>query len=331
MGELLKSGDCLSENNTKTLSTLDERSKDFQKRLRSEATKEAYSSDWKAFTDWASGLDLDFLPARPSTVRRYITHLAHDRGRAASTISRALTSIRQAHQTLELTNPTISPEVVETWKGIKRELGTAQKRAKPLLLADLRKVIDGTRPTFLGRRDAALLLVGWAAALRRSEIIALDFEHVEFVPEGMIITIPKSKTDQEGEGYRLGIPLAREERFCPTKRLEKWITLARIESGPLFFAIGTPGKKWIAKIDERRRIAPRLVNAIIKRRLERAGFTARGYSGHSLRAGFVTSAATQEMPEYLIQIHTRHRTTKVLREYIRQGNLFTLNPLSTLL
>jgi integrase len=205
-----------------------------------------------------------------------------------------------------LPSPTTSPEVVETWKGIKRDRGVSQKRAKPLLLSDLRKVIDATRPTFIGRRDAALLLVGWAAALRRSELVALDFDDIDFVAEGMVISIRKSKTDQEGAGYRIGIPFARKVSHCPTNSLKNWIDLAGITAGPLFFSVGTPGRKFHTEVAERRRIGARLVNEIIKRRLERAGLTSRGYSGHSLRAGFVTSAAKNETPEYMIQIHTRH-------------------------
>jgi integrase len=200
------------------------------------------------------------------------------------------------------------------------------------VLADLRRLVDAMRPTFLGRRDQALLLVGWAGALRRSEIVALDFEHVDFVEEGMVITIASSKTDQEGEGYKLGIPYAQDGRYCPVKKLEHWINLARIESGPLFFAVGTPGKnKFTTQVDDRRRLSDRMVNVIIKRRAKSAQVSSVGLSGHSLRAGFITTAASKEAPEHMIQLHTRHRSTASLREYIRDGNLFANNPLSALL
>jgi len=242
-----------------------------------------------------------------------------------------LTSISQAHKIADHPSPTRAVEVAEVFKGIRREKGTAQKRAKPLVLPELKKVVDSMRPSFLGRRDTALLLVGWAAALRRSELVALDFEHFEMVEEGLILTIRRSKTDQEGAGFKLGIPFARDSRYCPVKRLAHWVELARISAGPLFFSIGTPGKKFHAKITDRKRLSAKFVNEIIKKRVAEAGFKPDGYSGHSLRAGFVTSAAKVETPEHLIQCHTRHRSTKVLRDYIREGSLFDSNPLAIML
>lgn len=312
------------------IETLTQRSKHYQQKSRAESTKAAYKSDFDGFTFFCATHNRKALPASPETVSLYITHMA-DIGRATSTISRAMTSIRQAHELSRLPSPTIDPEVAETWKGIKREIGVSQKRAKPLMLDTLKKICERTRPTFIGRRDVAMLLVGWAAALRRSELVAMDREHIEFVPEGMIITIPRSKTDQEGETHRIGIPFAQEQRFCPTRRLRHWIELAGIESGPLFFSIGMPGKKFHADVSNRNRLGPRMVNLIIRRRMSRAGFDSKGYTGHSLRAGFVTTAAKSETPEALIQLHTRHKTTRVFRDYIRDGSLFNTNPLSVLL
>jgi len=309
---------------------LDEKSKKYQSHSRSDATKNAYRSDWQLFVEWCSGTGTPHLPAEPATVRRYITHLA-DIGRAVSTISRTMTSISQAHKIINLQSPTSSPEVSEVWKGIKRQLGTAQTRAKPLLLSELKKVISGTRPTFIGRRDSALILVGWAAAMRRSEIIALDVEDIDFVEEGMVVNIRRSKTDQNSEGYKIGIPYAREEKFCPVCHLKRWIRLSGTVSGAIFFRIGMGGKKFLYDVRNPTRLSVRMVNVILKRRLERCGMDSRGYSGHSMRAGFVTEAARGEVPEALIQIQTRHRTTKVLRGYIRDGSLFINNPLSILL
>lgn len=294
------------------------------------ATKKAYRSDWKTFTTWVADQGLEPLPAAGSTVANYITYLA-EAGRAPSTISRALTSIAQAHKTLDMVSPTTSPEVANVYKGIKRTKGTAQKRAKPLVIAELKRLCDNMRPTFLGRRDKALVLLGWAGALRRSELVALDLDHVDFVDEGMTILIASSKTDQDGAGYKLGIPFAADKNYCPVLKLKHWLDLAVIVRGPLFIAVGTPGKKFLATVDEPRRLAASAVNTIIKRRLKQAGMNAAGYSGHSLRAGFITTAAAQETPEYLIQAHTRHRSAKVLRGYMRDGNLFASNPLSILL
>jgi integrase len=302
----------------------------FLKSSKSKATIEAYRSDWAGFVQWCDEHHLDPIPATAPTVALYITGLA-EQGRAPSTISRALTSISQAHKAARCDTPTRALEVVEVFKGIKRKLGTAQKRASPLVLPDLKKVIDALRPNFLGRRDAALLLLGWAGALRRSEIVTIDGPHLEFVEEGMILTIVRSKTDQEGAGYRLGIPFAQDERYCPVKRLQHWIDLAGISKGPLFFSVGTPGKKFTAHVESPKRLSARYINTIIKKRVALAGLKPDGYSGHSLRAGFVTTAAKFKIPEHLIQLHTRHRSSKVLRQYIRDGSLFGDNPMSTML
>lgn len=320
----------LSKIGSENLVVLNNKSRKYQENSRAEATKAAYRSDWNIFLAWCNDNNFESLPSTPSTVRLYITHLA-DIGRAPSTIQRAMTSIRQAHQLSELPSPTINPEVTETWRGIKRELGTAQSRAKPIMLSDLKKILDAIRPTMIGRRDAAILSVGWAAALRRSEIVSLNRENIEFVPEGMVVTISRSKTDQTGEGYKIGIPFAQNERYCPTKRLKHWISLAKIESGALFFKIGMAGKKFHTDVLIRNHLSPRMINTLIRLSLERAGFDTIGYTGHSLRAGFVTTAASKKIPEYLIQLHTRHRTSKSLRGYIRESQLFSENSLSTIL
>lgn len=339
MDSILKRGDYLtivkpkekiSKDKNRDLPDLAKKAVEYLESSKSEATKSAYRSDWIRFVDWAEQRDLDFLPSNASTVAMYITWLAES-GLAVSTISRALTSISQAHKAAKIDTPTRALEVVEVFKGIRRKIGTAQRHAKPLLLSELKKVLDSLRPTFLGRRDAALLMLGWAGALRRSEICLVDFEDLDFVDEGMILTIIRSKTDQEAEGYKIGIPFGRDEKYCPVKRVQHWIALAKIEKGPVFFSVGTAGKKFHTDVSNPKRISARYVNSIIKKRVQQAGFSPLGYSGHSLRAGFVTSAAKMETPEHLIQIHTRHRSTKVLRGYIRLGSLFAENPMSTML
>ena len=324
-----KPGAELDLNQSDQLEYLEKKSLDFALKSRSVATKSAYQSDWTIFCAWCNQNRLDTLPAKPSTVRCYITHMA-EMGRATSTISRALTSIRQAHQISDLASPTIAMEVNETWKGIRRSGGIHQKRAKALSFVDLKKTIDNTRPTFIGRRDAALMLIAWAGALRRSEIVALDREDIEFVDEGMVLTIRKSKTDQEAEGYRIGIPFSNDEKYCPTRRLQHWIRLAQIISGPIFFKIGMQGRKFLCDVDRDKRLTSRMVNHILRRRLERCGINPRGYSAHSFRAGFCTHAAQKNVPEHIIQLHSRHKNSKILRKYIREGNLFVGNPLSVI-
>lgn len=326
MDKLLNTG----HYNLEILSDLDQKSENYKKFSRSEATKSAYNSDLRKFTDWARKNDCAEIPATPTTIRRYITHMA-DIGRSTATISRTMTAIRQAHQLLGFASPTVHPDVTEVWRGIRRSTSATQRRAKALLLPDLKTIIDYMRPTFIGHRDSALLLIGWAGALRRSEIVALTREDCVYREEGLILTIRKSKTDQESLGYQIGIPWASQERYCPARRLQKWINLAQIESGPLFFAVGTSGKKFFCAIPEPRPLSDRMVNLILIRRAKRANLPITGYSGHSLRAGFITEAARVGTPESLIQLHTRHQSTHVMRSYIRQGSLFEDNPLATIL
>lgn len=293
-------------------------------------TKKAYKTDLRLFAEWAEDQGLCHLPATGATVANYISHLS-DMGRKPSTIARALSSISQAHKSEGLETPTKSNAVATVHRGINRERGTAQRRAKPIVITELRRLCDKIKPSFLGRRDKALILIGWSAALRRSELVALNVENIDFVEEGMIVLIVNSKTDQVGQGYKIGIPYAKDEKYCPVKSLKRWRDLADIKSGPLFFAIGTPGKKFHAEVAKRKKLSAATVNAIIKRRIKQGGMNPAGYSGHSLRAGFITAAAKEKIPEYLIQAHTRHRSAKVLRGYIRDGDLFESNSLAFLL
>lgn len=303
----------------------------YRRRSKAESTCQAYRRDLKKFTEWCEQNTRSPLPASPDTVALYIAYLADTLHRAPSTISRVMTSISQAHKLAGHRTPTNAPDVTTVWQGIRRVHGTSQKRAKALTTEDLKKVIASIIPSFLGKRDRALLLIGWAAAMRRSEIVALDVGDVEFVDEGMIITIRKSKTDQTGEGFKIGIPRAKDVKCCPVDALRRWLDLARHKSGPLFFSVGTPGNHWHVQVDEPKRLVPKTVNLILSRRMKQAGLSCSGFSGHSLRAGFITSAAKNGTPENLIQLHTRHRSSRVLRGYIRDGSLFENNPLFLLL
>lgn len=301
----------------------------FMDAAKSPATKRAYQTDWANFTAFCDRNELPSMPANPATVCAYITALAES-GRKVSTITRQLTTISQAHRAFRQRSPTGDYDVIETLRGIKRTIGTKPKRAKALLWSDMVKVCRNIRPHFLGKRDKALLLVGWAGALRRSELVALDFSDIGFVEEGMIVNIGRSKTDQEGAGYEIGVPFAKDPACCPTASLKNWIETARIDTGPLFFAIGNGGKKFFYDGSERERFSPRGVNYVLARRLEKAGINPDGYSGHSLRAGFITTAAKARVPEHMIQSHTRHRSVTTLRGYIREGSLFNDNPASVI-
>lgn len=308
---------------------------------KSPSTRAAYKKDWGNFVSWCQLHKIDPLPASPVTVALYATFLA-EIGRKIATISRSMTAINQAHRAFKCQPPNNSPEVIEVLKGIKRTHSVAQKKAKPLILTDLKKVLSRISPSFLGKRDRALLLVGWAGALRRSEIVALNLNDIDFVPEGCTVMIRRSKTDQIGEGVTLGLPLGKDPKVCPTMALKEWIEISGIESpkNALFPSLGNNGKRFAQKDclqdgfgnpSVKKRLTARSVNIILERRMKKAGFTTRGFSGHSLRAGYITTAAKSKIPEYSIQVHTRHRSTRVLRGYMREMSLFDDNPLSMLI
>lgn len=316
---------------TNNIEDLVQRVQLFMDASRSKGTKKAYQADWKSFTRFCEALQLEAIPATPKTICEYITWLA-EKGLKVSTISRHLTTISQAHFAFKRSSPTTDYDVIRTFQGIKRTIGTKKKRAKPLLWTEMQTIVESTRSSAIGKRDRALLLVGWAAALRRSEIVALDRKDIEFVSEGMIVTITSSKTDQEGEVWRIGIPFAKTSGIgiCPVVCMREHISRCKIETGPLFFVMGTAGKAFYTVDKEKKRLSDRSVNMILKRRMKSAGLDNEGFSGHSLRAGYITSAAKAHVPENLIQLHTRHVSAKVMREYILEGSLFNDNPLDSI-
>lgn len=314
------------------IEALEQQTENYRRKSSSKNTKKAYASDWANFSTWSKSFERTDLPSSPETVKLYITHLAN-LGRSTSTIARAMAAIRSYHVKRGERDPSMDPIVREVWQGIRRTTGIAQNRAKPLLVEDLKTTIDSIRPNLLGQRDAALLLLGWAGALRRSEIVAIDFEDIEFVSKGLILTVRESKTDQERIGAKLGIPYGKDPEKCPVLAVKNWTDLSKITNGPIFYKIGMAGKKIFTgeSIKERCRLSPQMVNHIVRRRMTRAGLSASGYSGHSLRAGFITSASTAQVPEGIIQIHTRHKSVEMLRRYVRLGTLFSNNPLGALL
>jgi integrase len=202
--------------------------------------------------------------------------------------------------------------------GIRRVKGTAPAtQKKPLLVADLERIMAALPENLLGCRDAALLLVGFAGAFRRSELVALDWQDVESAPEGLVVVIRRSKTDPEGRGRRIAIPYGR--RLCPVRALTAWRDLSGGEAGPVFRPLDRHGN-----IREQR-LSDKAVARVVKRGLEAAGVNAAAYAGHSLRGGFATAAAAGGASERAIMRQTGHRSLPMLRRYIREGSLFTDN------
>jgi site-specific recombinase XerD len=289
-----------------------------------DATDRAHRSDLTAFTEYCALHGLDALPASPDTVALYIAARVAA-GDKVATIRRRLASISVAHQAAGVRDsPTRSALVRTAMRGAARQLGTAPSQATPLRLATLRRLLEETpEDTTTGVRDRAILLLGFAGALRRSELSALDLGDLREEDEGLVVTIRRSKTDPEGAGRQLGIPRGRNKDTCPVRATLRWIHVAGIADGPLFRRIG----RWDAL--PAGRLGDRSIALVVQRAADRAGLEPTDYAGHSLRSGFATEAAAQGVPERAIMAQTGHRSVAVLRGYIRSGSLWRENAASS--
>lgn len=298
---------------------------------KSDSTRRAYAMDWQRFVSWTDQMGYNCLPANPETVALFLAAM-NETSKKPSTIIRAATVISQAHKLADMESPTNSPIVKGVLKGIRRTRGVATKKARPITIDELRKINDSFLPYMKDKRNKSLILLGWCAALRRSEIVQINVDDIEFVESGMVLTVRKSKTDQEAKGQKIGIPYGKYPEFCPVNATKKWIELNRIENGPLYFGLGNGNARlWYTHIGDRQRLNARTVNSILIDCARNAGLSLKDISGHSLRSGFITAAASAGVPEYKIQLHSRHRSVAVLRGYIRESSLFQENILSVLI
>jgi site-specific recombinase XerD len=282
------------------------------------ATERAYLTDWRAFTTWCHQRGRQTLPADPDTIVSWLADQARD-GYATSTIARRLIVVRRIHLVHGYPPPTDTEQTKTVWRRTRRQLGTATRQVAPITIDRLREMVATCQETPAGHRDQALLVVGFAAALRRSEIAHLTCDDIQPCSEGIILTIRRSKTDQLGAGERLGLPHGTNASTCPQRTLTRWMAHLDPSAGPLFRPVDRHGN--IAQ----QPLSGRAIAEIIKRRAALAGHDPDIYSGHSLRAGFATSAAAAGVTETTIARQTRHRSLSVLRNYIREGNLFSLN------
>ena len=280
-------------------------------------TERAYESDLRHFRDWGG-----LLPAPPDTICVYIA--SHAGSLSVATIQRRIATLSKAHEVAGLINPCRAEITKATLRGLKRKHGTAQRQAKPLMRDDLFLVLDRLGQTLRDHRDRALLLLGFAGGFRRSELVALELADIETGRQGLIVTIRRSKTDQEGEGRRIGIPHGRT-RYCPVTATEAWLTASEINTGPLFRPITRHGH--VAP----NRLTGDAVSILLRERLMGAGINPEGYSGHSLRAGFATSAAQSGVSTFKIRAQTGHTSDAMLARYIRDGDMFINNAASSLL
>jgi integrase len=291
------------------------------------ATKRAYESDWAHFNKFCLEWNFESLPATPETVAMYLTNMA-DRKIAVSTIVRRCTSITAIHRASGSSSPCKDDRVNRVLSGIRRECGKPQQKAKPIHWDTLVSMLGKCDSLMFGIRDAALLSLGWCSALRRSEIVALDFGDIEFTAEGVILTVRRSKTDKAGNGQSVGIPRSNGP-VCPVAALKRWIDRRGDNpepNDPLFSKIGVSGRgKWWWPISGR--LSPRMVSEIVKHYIGLVGLDQNLYSAHSLRRGLATDAGARGVPERVISRHTRHRSIETLRGYIEDGTIWAENPL----
>ena len=287
-------------------------------------TLRAYQSDFKDFSIFCEQNGLTAIPTEPKIISIYLTNLS--KNSKFSTLKRRIASISVIHKIKGHYLDTKHPIIVENLMGIKRVKGSIQKGKKPILINHLKSiinVIDDQKVEEIKKiRDKTILLVGFGGGFRRTELISIDHEDLEFVPEGVKITIKRSKTDQFGEGMIKGLPYFTNEKYCPVINLKKWIELSNIKSGPIFrrFAKGS--------VLTNNRLTDQSVVLIIKDYLNLAGIENKNYSGHSLRSGFATVAAESGADERSIMAMTGHKTTQMVRRYIREANIFKNNALN---
>ena len=295
------------------------------KSSKAENTIRAYKSDFKDFGAFCSKHGFKSLPTEPKIVALYLTYLTNKDAKM-STLRRRLVSISMIHKHKGHYLDTKHPVIIENLMGIKRKKGSIQKGKKPLLINHLKaiiKVIDEDKAEEIKKiRDKTIILTGFGGGFRRTELISIDYDDLEFVPEGLKITLRRSKTDQFGEGMIKGLPYFSNTKYCPVFHLKKWLELSKIKDGPIFrrFAKGNSLTK--------HRLTDQTVVLIIKRYLEIAGIDNQNFSGHSLRSGFATVTAESGADERSIMAMTGHKTTQMVRRYIREANLFKNNALN---
>ena len=309
---------------TTDLKLLNEATLNNLKNSKANNTLRAYKSDFKDFGIFCSKHGLNSLPTEPKIVSLYLTHLS--KNSKISTLRRRLVSISMVHKLKGHYLDTKHPIIVENFMGIRRIKGSIQKGKKPILINHLKSIINVINEKKIDEikkyRDKSLILIGFGGGFRRSEIISIDYEDLEFVTEGLKITIKKSKTDQFGEGMTKGLPYFTNETYCPVFNLKKWLEISKIKSGPIFrgFSKGLLLKN--------KRLSDQSVVLLIKEYLNLAGIDNRNFAGHSLRSGFATVAAESGADERSIMAMTGHKNTQMVRRYIRDANLFKNNALS---
>ncbi len=309
---------------TTDLKTLHEATLNNLKSSKANNTLRAYKSDFRDFGTFCGKHGFKSLPSEPKIISLYMTHLS--KNLKISTLRRRLVSISMVHKLKGHYLDTKHPIIIENLMGIRRLKGSIQKGKKPLLINNLKLIINVINELKIDEkkklRDKSIILIGFGGGFRRNEIISINHEDLEFVPEGLKITVRRSKTDQFGEGMVKGLPYFNNEIYCPVKNLQKWLEISQIKSGPIFrrFAKGLSLTN--------KRLTDQSVVLLMKEYLNLAGIENKNFAGHSLRSGFATVAAESGADERSIMAMTGHKSTQMVRRYIREANLFKNNALN---
>jgi integrase len=305
--------------NVADLSQTAERAAGYARHARADNTRRAYGGAWSDFTAWCSAHSLVSLPAEPVVVGCYLADRAQSH--KVASLRLRLVAIAEAHRLQGHNLDTRHPAIRDTWAGIRRAHGTAPTQKAAATSEIVRDLVRaaGQGAGLRGMRDKALVLIGFAAALRRSELVALDIDDIQFRAEGVVLRLRRSKTDQEGAGAEVAIPHGAAELTCPVRALQAWLEAAGITAGPVFVSITKAGRATPSRLSDRD------VARVVKRLAELAGHDPAAFAGHSLRAGFATTAARAGVPEAEIMRQTRHRSVAVMRGYVRRGGLFLDN------
>ena len=288
-------------------------------------TLRAYKSDFNDFSLFCVKNGFKPLPSDPKVVSLYLTYLSSKHAKM-STLKRRLVSIGVIHKLKGHYLDKKHPSIIENIMGIKRRKGSIQLSKKPLLINYLKALINAIdkqkKEEIKKFRDRSIILIGFSGGFRRNEIVSLDYEDLDFVTEGLKINLRRSKTDQFGEGFKKALPYFDNSQYCPVVSLKKWIEVSKITSGPVFRRF-TKGSRL-----SNNRLTDQTVALLIKEYLKLAGIDSKNYSGHSLRSGFATSAAESGVEERNIMAMTGHKSTEMVRRYIKEVNLFKNNALN---
>ena len=309
---------------TTELKSLNEETLNNLRSSKANNTLRAYKADFKDFEIFCSKHGLYSLPTEPKIVSLYLTHLS--KNSKISTLRRRLVSISMVHKLKGHYLDTKHPIIVENIMGIRRVKGSFQKGKKPLLINDLKLLINSIHEQKFSEikklRDKSIFLIGFGGGFRRTELISIDYDDLEFVKEGLKIFIKRSKTDQLGQGMIKGIPYFANTDYCPVINLKKWLEISKIKNGPIFRrftkSLGLTNK----------RLTDQSVVFLMKKYLNLAGIDNKNFAGHSLRSGFATVAADSGADERSIMAMTGHKSSEMVRRYIKEANLFKNNALN---